>query len=417
MSTRLLLVAALTLASCSAAACSAAEGGSEPPPDGGGGSAGGCSACRADETCIDGACVAPPVERCRVEADPRCEGGTLCAVALEVLCPGDACLPETVCRAPVGERGGGYGCATSEECRAGACVEGLCVQLCISDEDCDTLDCLALALPRGGEVRSCTPTDGSGARDPTRPRCGGDTDCAEGQVCRRAIGDPFDPASLAFCAPFDEVRAPARAWCAIAGSPRQPTETGTPEALAADATCQHGDCLMTCGVSGIGFCNEPRCVPPCERDADCPAREVCAVLPSSITPHARPYYTCQPPPRGCFSERDCCPSADEAGCLMTWEVERTHCAPALFQGRFVTTCAFPEGRSAPGQGCALDADCGSGLCLPDAPGGVPACAFVCDEVAPETACGEATGVVGARCGSAERTLEGATFSVPVCLAP
>lgn len=409
---RVLLALALSLA-----ACSAAEAPEDRAPGGGGSAPQGCAACTPDERCVDDVCLPPTAEGCTFEADPRCPEGTLCVVDTDVLCPGDACLPEIACGAPIGDRRGGYACSADDECRSGACAGGLCVQLCVSDGDCDGITCVTIALPRGGAVKSCAATDALGVPDLATTRCGGDSDCGEGQVCRRVIGDPYDAASIARCAPIDPARSPARAACAWAGSPRQPTESSTPEALAADATCQTGDCFGTCGVSANDLCFQPRCAAPCDASDDCPAREVCAVVPYSVVPHARPYYICQAPPRGCFAERDCCPTEDAGGCFQSWEVERTHCAPSRFQGRFVTSCVFPEGRAVPGSRCTSDADCASGLCLPDAPGGVQACAFVCDELAYEGDCATATGVAGARCGTTPRTIEGVAVEVPVCLAP
>lgn len=400
----------LLLAGC------AEEGGGASGGGAGGAPAPACAFdadCPVGEHCEAGLCLSDVAVPCVTERDPSCGGDGLCVVNPASFCEGEAeCFAATSCARPVGERGGTFGCTQDADCRSNVCFEGLCAQLCQDDDACDGVPCLTVTLPRGARTKLCVAADDTGQPDLAATRCEVDRDCRAGTLCRRPDGDPYGDDIAPRCAPIDPAKLPAGAGCATYAD-ANPLTTGTPEALAADASCAANACDTTC-LTGPGVCTTGRCSTPCRVDGDCPDRLICLNLTDEAASPVRPVHYCALSAGGCLSEEDCCPAVNERGdCTNGWSTARFHCRPVLLGPKMITSCVGEPPAAPPGAPCERDEACASAACLPGrTPADVKRCGFVCEPQ--RDVCAAMTGDPASTCGAVELAVGDATFSVPYC---
>ena len=390
--------AALLLAACTAEPSAPAPGG-----DGGGGQGGGPGACvdHGDE----GPCLAED------EASP-CARGESCTLDRRSCTAGERCctLPFT-CAPFVGPMPGGARCGGDDECASGVCLDvggGTCLRACNfrgADTCPDGFHCALVGLAGGATVRACLGGT-AGAPEPARTVCRGDADCPADRLCRfEGVERWSNELPVGRCEPRVEgVPSDLGLRC----DPPPGSGEDSSQAHLGTARCpERGLCLRQCDTkdaevclcassevdAGEG-CDSSRCTIPCTRESDCPNRYTCSDVDHSIDDFSYldwAFRVCQLPESeslewGCWDELDCCKDGAQPGGSPCCEfspstlqcrqpatpIDRSHCAVRVsptFPDRFVTVCLQPEGKGGPGEGCADDASCTSGLCVPDGAGG------------------------------------------------
>jgi len=381
------------------AAC-ATEPPAAPPEESTGGTGGGGGS---------GACVDHrPGSSCAFEGqDEACGEEQLCGLAARRCGGGEACCTlGTTCVARGEGRPGGALCDDDSACASGACLpvsgRGVCFRACdaTTGEGCPFGQYCALVPLDGGALAAACLGGSAAAPEPSATVCRVDRECAEGQVCRirgmTSLGTPGAPVGLCGAPTGGEATELGTRCDPPAGAPASAAED--PAAFSA-AYPAYGACAPACDFSSgdlcrcsgeqlqAGTCRSMRCTRPCRGDPDCPNRYLCSqpeALAKGYNDRDEAFRICAipggpQPETGCVDEGDCCEAGvfrghggpccnwnEREGACFDQEIPeaRTHCGvrpdPSL-PGRFHTVCRRPDG-AGPGEACAADADCTSGLC-------------------------------------------------------
>jgi hypothetical protein len=391
MSRALALLVPLLLLGC--AAPPAEEAAQEP---GGGGAGGG-----GETACVDHAAAG-------CGAMEECAWDESCGTS-ERTCPaGDRCCSLRLSCAPHrGDAPGGAPCVEDGDCGTGLCLDlragvKLCLRACdpTTGNGCvEGQHCALVELGGGATTTTCM---GGTPAEPELPRwiCRHDGECVDGRICRmHRATDLTGTLAIGTCEPRPEGITPdAGRTCAALPEGFDPTDET--QAWTFSAQCEErGLCLPSCNVEvaaacrcqapalRAGTCEAFRCALPCARTADCPARQTCQA--TEWTPEGRGdealeiVKVCQLPRSeseawGCWDELDCCHGGlqkDGRACCVdaTLCVEQplidSHCSikdDSLATGRALTGCLREDPTKVQlGARCGADADCQSGVCVPD----------------------------------------------------
>ena len=268
------------------------------------------------------ACVVLPEGQCR--SDDGCDDPDLCVGRrrpdrIDFVCNG------------INDGGGRTGatCAQDTDCQRNLCLEGTCREACGGDGDCAMGEVCrdAVATVEEGQVTVQV------CQDP-RP-CAAPDECNDGRTCVvRNIGD-------------DDVQT-------VCLRPNQGGDA-LGAACAAAADCANNLCLDEWRAQV--------CSHPCDDDGDCAGDYVCQVRPLRGTPVSERSVCVPPEPDTCVTNADC-DRAQRCSVVVNRE------ADAL-----VRICIDPPGAGAPGAECDADTDCETGICLGQT------CSALCRDVA------------------------------------
>lgn len=413
MRTLLLVIASLSLCACPAAEGdgAAGAGGSGTGGSGGGGGAAPCvdygasSSCHAETEGLPGGC---PFGQVCALASARCPGGETC------------CSLPKECAPQLGELPAGASCVEDTDCRTGRCLTprfgaSVCFRACdpgLGTGCPEGQYCALLELEPGISTHTCL---GGSATEPELARvvCRADADCAPDRRCRMqvAAGGFEQAVPIGTCElrpeglPEDDGK-----LCGLPTAELPAREAGT---QAAGLECEeHGLCAPQCRSDKAracrcsaaelvdGSCLTQRCAIPCRADADCPPREICGSFEygaDDFEASEHRFRICQLPylevPQwGCRDELDCChggvqrdgrpccPTDGTQGTCDATTVTETACRLMELvpgSGRAQSVCTDSAGLALPGEACAEDAACATGLCVSDGAGG-KACSTPCE---------------------------------------
>lgn len=231
------------------------------------------------------------------------------------------------CQDAAGLGGQGDPCSAGGECLSGVCdTSGFCYVACETAADCgDGWQCVATKVT----VNIVTADMLACKFQPKAGQCARSSDCANNQICSIKVNDAGDGLEMV-C--IDAVG-----------------QTAGPEPCAKNADCDSGLCL------GTGVCYKA-----CIKNSDCKEPDqTCTQLTFTFGTEAAPKSDTV---NGCNSQPINC--VDDSSCQA--KNPFLACAPVLPAPNTTTLiyqCRIKEGDKKPGETCADDTECLSGICL------------------------------------------------------
>lgn len=338
------------------------------------------AACRSGADCRSGfACRASTYKADGLSARVQsCVPGRTCMSRAGCTAVDESCAPqpvpsedalELVCTPGVGGAAG-QACKANSDCATGSCSErGLCVGGCASDRDC----------PRGpkGETELCRP---QAVR--VRGIAGVVNSCQIAPPSCRRDGDCSDAGAI--CRPFPSLDDPSQLAPGCGPAPN-PSGRASGSVCSSGSDCRSGNCLTQA--------SPPVCYGLCGSDVDCVSPRRCYaesvwLLTGGTAGQPSATYdatsACLP---DVGSRRACAGDGGAADCPAS---ELCTLLPDAHQLAFVKRCQKAVGSKGPGAICTDDKDCSTGRC--QLPGGATGkrCIAPCSTTGPNICTAGAT---------------------------
>jgi hypothetical protein len=346
--------------------------------------------CQGNSECRAGYVCSTAVGSCL----PDCRLGWSCGAALECDAGTGTCMPPAP---PPGTTALGAACTLNAECASNLCIPERRASGTVAwTGGACSLDCSSVSCP--ADSTCMTFADGSAY---CISACAATPNCRTGYVCATAVGGCLPDCRLGWSCGTALVCEAATGTCMPPAPPPGTTALGA--ACTLNAECASGLCIPERRASGTVAWTGGTCSLDCSVAA-CPSGSTCVAFADgsaycisacTTTFDCRTSYVCAMAVGGCLPD-----------CRLGWS-----CGTALICDAGTGTCmppTPPPGTRALGAACTLNAECASGLCIPERRGSgtVAWTGGTCS-----LDCSAATCPAGATCMT---FADGSAYCVPAC---